>query len=205
MSKALVSLMVNLLRICSLQATGHQAVYGLSLCVSTLVNLIVTGECSTGSHPGHLDFSQIDLNGRGIIGQDAQQTISVLAPITQDVLQLFSSNGFYKIACAVVGQKNLDRHTAEYSILERLSSQLREDDHAQFVCGPWVNDACKRFFTNFSNMWSPNSCFGDLRVVMELLLRIHLCSQRFFNPKTHHKDKKKNKDKKRRQLPSTTP
>lgn len=78
-----------------------------------------------------------------------------------------------------------------FIILETLSSHLQQEDHSQFTCGPWIQDSCRRFLTNFTNMWSPASCFADLRVVMELLLRIHLCPARFFNPKVLSKDKKK--------------
>ncbi|KAF1800357.1 hypothetical protein FB192DRAFT_1458774 [Mucor lusitanicus] len=179
-----------LLRMTNLQNTCHHVVYGLSQCVSTLVNMIIEGECSAGAHPGYLDFSRIDLHQRGI-GAGAEQAISLVAPIKQDVLDLFNFAGFYKIACAVVGQKNLTAHSADFPILQTLSTSLPANDRVTFVCGPWVQDACRRFLTNFINMWSPASCVADLRVVMEMLLRIHLCSQRFFNPKVRPKKTKK--------------
>ena len=88
-------------------------------------------------------------------------------------------------------------------ILEQLSSRLPQADHADFVCGPWIQDACRQFLTNFANMWSPSSCSGDLRVIIELLLRMHLCSQRFFKPKPDSKDKNKKKDKKKYKTPAS--
>lgn len=101
-----------LVRMKNLQNSCQQAIYGLSQCISALVDMIVAGECNTGAHPGYLEFSQIDLQDRGI-GEGAQ-VVSLLAPIREDVIKLFNFEGFYKVLCAVVGQKNLNKHKVAY-------------------------------------------------------------------------------------------
>ena len=39
-----------LVRMKNLQNSCHQAIYGLSQCISALVDMIVAGECNTGAH-----------------------------------------------------------------------------------------------------------------------------------------------------------
>lgn len=57
-------------------------------------------------------------------------------------------------------------------------------EHKQpFVTTPIIQQACRLFYTNFSNMWTYPKYLQDLKVIITLLLRANLCEERFFSSK----------------------
>ncbi|CEP18326.1 hypothetical protein [Parasitella parasitica] len=177
----------------NLQDACHKATHGLSASINILVDLVFDGQFTATAQ--YFDYSSLDLHHRGI-GADTHR-MAVFGDIDQNALQLFDFHGLtvFSAQLLTVSYWFVCFHSISIRVFYVLSTHLQQDHRAPFICGSWIKSSWRQFFTNFSNIWSPASCAADLCVVIELLLRIHLCSQRFFNPKTYKKRASKDKDK----------
>lgn len=66
-----------------------------------------------------------------------------------------------------------------YRVINYISNKISSEDYCDFTTTPTLVSACKQFFTSFSNMWTYQRFVSDLRVVLTLILRLHLCPKRF--------------------------
>ncbi|KAL9543354.1 hypothetical protein MBANPS3_008154 [Mucor bainieri] len=168
-------------RLTALQVSSHQAMVGLSQCLGILQQAISNGAFSNSTST--LDLQLLDLDERGIF--QGVDPIFFMDNLDELVPSYFIYHGFYRILCAAVGNIHPEKHSDK--VMDLITEQLPQDMRVDFKTGYTLQASCRQFFTNFSNMWSQSKCRADLRVVLDLLLRMHLAQDRFFGPKKQRK------------------
>jgi hypothetical protein len=134
------------------------------------------------NNPKLFNLESIDLDNRGI-GLGGLK-IGLLSKDTAESLNnLVSYPGFWTILCTCVGQKHLKKK--DNPVLKAISERLNPALLLDFTTIPAVQTACRRYHTDFANMWTYDRYQSDLHVTILLLLRIHLAKQRFLSRKAN--------------------
>ncbi|KAL9544323.1 hypothetical protein MBANPS3_007680 [Mucor bainieri] len=170
-------------RLAALQVSSHQAMAGLSQCLSILQQAIFNG--SFYNSTSTLDLQLLDLDKRGIF--QGVDSIEFCERLWETSIQKSTLTSKYRQWGSGIGNKRCSCHFTLRRVMDLITEQLPQDMRVDFKTGYTLQASCRQFFTNFSNMWSQSKCRADLRVVLDLLLRMHLAQDRFFGPKKQHK------------------
>ncbi|KAK4518644.1 uncharacterized protein ATC70_008864 [Mucor velutinosus] len=135
------------------------------------------------------DIKTVDLFDCGL--SKSVKPIAIIDDISASVQELFVYSGFWKILSFCIGRKNEDK--TKIPLLTKIQEALERTDYVDFTTRPALQEACRIYHPNFSNIYSKRNCQAMLKTVINLVLKVNLCRQRIFG------EKKKKKTYKRKQ------
>ncbi|KAF1799956.1 hypothetical protein FB192DRAFT_1142283 [Mucor lusitanicus] len=172
------------------QASCHLCIRGLSKAIGVLIDFVLRGQLGGKTKATFFNVEDVDLFNCGL-GKKAKP-ISFINDTDAGALQgLFDYSGFWKTLSFCIGRKNEDK--TKIPLLVRIQEKLDRTDYVDFTTRSALQEACRMYYTNFSNIYSQKNCQAVLRTVLTLLLKINLCRERLFGDKKTRTYKRKQK------------